>query len=323
MDLEPPVSSPELDKYAELQSRYAKLEREYHDISAQYDTRVERLRNENEDLKGQLQRCSSEYRRVKDELDRFNQGTWVAMHELETERAESSNLRLKCAQLRRELEASKNSATQIIPRIVELPEPLAIESTTMPVLEDSDEEVLDVPPLSDWKERTGKGYEIFVVDHTSEQVLKGYSFDISSSRGEAVSRISDALHQAASIAEGKVYHVATVLGKRIVNTDPEFLFGTIETCQTLAIGTEQGIENWNSTLNKAAPSSLSYPSTITIQQATSQALEKTSTMARKRMPAFNNETTTTDGYARKIAKTKKSQQRLIAAPPSISEQEQS
>ncbi|RYN43142.1 hypothetical protein AA0112_g626 [Alternaria arborescens] len=250
MDLEPLVSSPELDKYAELQSRYAKLE--------------QRLRNENEDLKDQLQRCSSEYRRVKDELDRFNQGTWVAMHELEMERAESSDLRLKCAQLRRELEASKNSATQIIPRIVELPEPLAIESTTMPVLEDSDEEVLDVPPLSDWKERTGKGYEIFVVDHTSEQVLKGYSFDISSSRGEAVSRISDALHQAASIAEGKEYHVATVLGKRIVNTDPEFLFGTIETCQTLAIGTEKGIENWNSTLNKAAPSSLSYLSTITI-----------------------------------------------------------
>ncbi|CAN9146467.1 unnamed protein product [Alternaria alternata] len=140
MDLEPPVSSPELDKYAELQSRYAKLELEYHDISAQYDTRVERLRNQNEDIKDQLQRCSSEYRRVKDELDRFNQGTWVAMHELEMERAESSDLRLKCAQLRRELEASKNSATQIIPRIVELPEPLAIESTTMPVLEDSDEE---------------------------------------------------------------------------------------------------------------------------------------------------------------------------------------
>ncbi|CAN9335254.1 unnamed protein product [Alternaria alternata] len=245
------------------------------------------------------------------------------MHELEIERAESSDLRLKCAQLRRELEASKNSATQIIPRIVDLPEPLAIESTTMPVLEDSDEEVLDVPPLSNWKERTGKGYEIFVVDHTSEQVLKGYSFDISSSRGEAVSRISNALHQAASIAEGKEYHVATVLGKRIVNTDPEFLFRTIKTCQTLIIRTEKGIENWNSTLNKAAPSSLSYPSTITIQQATSQALEKTSTMARKRMPAFNNETTTTNGYARKIAKTKKSQQRLIAAPPSTSEQEQS
>lgn len=186
------------------------------------------------------------------------------MHELEIERAKSSDLRLKCAQLRRELEALKNSATQIIPRIVELLEPLAIESTTMPVLEDSDEEVLDVPPLSDWKERTSKGYEIFVVDHTSEQVLKGYSFDISSSRREAVSRISNALHQAASIAEGKEYHVATVLGKRIVNTDPKFLFRTIETCQTLAIGTKKGIENWNSTLNKAAPSSLSYPSTITI-----------------------------------------------------------
>lgn len=51
IDLKPLVSSPELDKYAELQSRYAKLKRKYHDISAQYNTQVERLRNENEDLK--------------------------------------------------------------------------------------------------------------------------------------------------------------------------------------------------------------------------------------------------------------------------------
>ena len=90
------------------------------------------------------------------------------MHELEIERAKSSNLCLKCAQLRQELKALKNSAIQIILRIVKLLEPLAIESTTMLVLKDSNEEVLDVLLLSNQKERTSKGYKIFVIDYTSK-----------------------------------------------------------------------------------------------------------------------------------------------------------
>jgi hypothetical protein len=132
------------------------------------------------------------------------------------------------------------------------------------------------------------------------------------------------LRQAASIAEGKEYYVTTVLGKRIVNTDPEILFGTFETCQTLAIGTEKGINKWTSALTEAAPSTLSYQSTVTIQQATSQALENKSTIARKRIPGFTN-ATTTDGYPRKLAKTHRlaRQQALIAAPPSTSELDQS
>ena len=326
MDLDPPVSPPDPDvQYAELQSRYAKPEREYQDISAQQDARVGHLENENGDLKGQLQRCSSERRRVEHELDRLKQEAREAMHALETERAESEDLRSKCAQLRRELKAAKDSTAEITPRIVEILEPLAIESTTMSVLEDSDEEVLEIPPLSTWRERTGNGYEIFVVDETSEQdALMGYSWDISSSREEAISQISESLRQAASIAEGKEYYVTTVLGKRIVNTDPEMIFGTLETCQTLAIGTEKGINKWTCALTEAAPYSPSYQSTVTIQQATSQALEKTSTMTRKRITGFTNETTP-DGYPRKVAKTSRfaRQQARIVAPTSTPELDRS
>ncbi|CAG5148274.1 uncharacterized protein ALTATR162_LOCUS2177 [Alternaria atra] len=192
---------------------------------------------------------------------------------MESGGAENKDLRSSALSSDPKLKAAQDSGKRT-PRIVEIPEPLAIESTTMSVLEDSDEEVSEVPPLSAWGERTGNGYEIFVVDETSEQdVLMGYSWDISSSREEAVSQISESLRQAASIAEGKEYYVTTVLGKRIVNTDPEILFGTFETCQTLAIGTEKGINKWTSALTEAAPSKLSYQSTVTIQQATSQALE--------------------------------------------------
>jgi hypothetical protein len=326
MDLDPPVSPPDPGvQYAELQSRYAKLEREYQDISAQRDARVEHLENENRGLKGQLQRCSSERQRLDHELDRIKQDTREVMHKWKAERAENKDLRSKCAQLRRELKAAQDSTAERTPRIVEIPEPLAIESTTMSDLEDSDEAVLEVPPLSTWRERTGNGYEIFVVEEASEEhVLMGYSWDISSSREEAVSQISESLRQAASIAEGKEYYAITVLGKRIVSTDPEILFRTFETCQTLAIGTEKGIDKWTSALAEAAPSSLSYQSTVTIQQATSQALEKTSTIARKRIPGYTNETTA-DGYPRKLAKTDRlaRQQALIAAPTSTSELDQS
>jgi hypothetical protein len=98
-------------------------------------------------------------------------------------------------------------------------------------LEDSDEAVLEVPPLSTWRERTCNGYEIFVVEEASEEdVLMGYSWDISSNREEAVSQISESLRQAALIAEGKEYYAITVLGKRIVSTDPGILFRTFKTC---------------------------------------------------------------------------------------------
>jgi uncharacterized protein (DUF3084 family) len=131
-----------------LQSRYAKLEREYQDISAQREAQVEHLENKNRDLKGQLEQCSSERQRLNHELDRVKQDTRELMHKWKAELTKNEDLRSKCAQLRRELKAAQDSTAERIPRIVEILEPLAIESTTMSDLEDSDEAVLEVPLLS-------------------------------------------------------------------------------------------------------------------------------------------------------------------------------
>ena len=193
-----------------------------------------------------------------------------------------------CAKLRRELKEALENRTpdKPLPKVEEVQAPVAVEATTMSDMEYSDEE-----PISDnlvpytWTAGSDdrNQYEIFLVYAiTRECELQGYSFDISRSVEEAVPQITNSLRQAKAAFGSDQYHAITVLGIRLINIEPAYLFGCLEANRTIFIGRDSVLAAFVPASTAGASFSQPHHLVAIIEQAATQAVEEVSTRQGKR-----------------------------------------
>jgi hypothetical protein len=309
MDIDIPPEPPNLDaQYTELQSCYTTLQEEYQSFSIQHETLVSKsdtqhekinyIENENAEIKGLLEQYTGKHQRLSDAYHRVMQEHKACQkvkdqlqdlaHRWKAQLEENRELNSTCTKLRRELKKALEDQTpdKPLPRVEEIPAPVAIEATTMSDMEYSDDEPIsdDLIPYTWTADSDNRNqYEIFLVYAiTGECELQGYSFDISRSIKEAVPQITDSLRQAEAAFGSDQYHAITVLGIHLRNTEPAYLFGCLEANRTIFIGRNSVLVAFVPALTAEASSSQPRHSDVTIEQAATQALKEGSTRQSKR-----------------------------------------
>ena len=273
-----------------------------------------------EKYKGEHQQLNDAYHRVMQEHEacqKVKEQLRDLAHQWKAQLEENRELNSTCTKLRQELKKALENQTpdKPLPRVEQVQAPAAIESTTVSDMENqspdkplprveqvqasaaieattvSDMEYSDDESISDdlilytWTAGSDDRiqYEIFLVYAITEECeLQGYSFDISRSIDEGVPQITDSLRQAETAFGNDQYHAITVLGIHLMNTEPAYLFGSLEANRTIFIGRNSVLAAFVPALTAGASSSQPHPSVVTIDQAATQALKEGSTRVGKR-----------------------------------------
>jgi hypothetical protein len=301
IDIPPELPNPDAQR-TELQSRYAKLQQEYQSFSIQHETlvsksdmqheKLDHLENENAQIKGLLENYTAKNQQLNDAYYRVMQEHEACQkvkeqlqdlaHRWKAQSEENMELDSTCTKLRQELKALENrTPDKPLLKTEEVQAPVAIEATTVSDMEFSDDEPIsdDLTPYTWTAGLDGRNqYEIFLAYAVTEECkLQGYGFDISRSIEEAIPQITDSLRQAETAFGSDQYYAITVLGMRLMNTEPAYLFECLKANQTIFIGRNSVLVAFISASTAGASSSQSHHSVGTIEQAETQALKEEST----------------------------------------------
>ncbi|KAI2478951.1 DUF3723 domain containing protein [Pyrenophora tritici-repentis] len=294
MDIDIPPELPNRDaQHAELQLRYATLQQEYQNLSNQHETLVSKsdtqyetvnhLEVQNAEMKGLLEKYTTEYRQLNDTYycvmqeheacQKVKEQLQVLAHRWKTQSEENMKLNSMCTKLRRELKMDLENRTpdKLLPIVEEVQAPIAVEATTMSNMESSDDEPIsdDLIPYT-WTAGPDdrNQYEIFLVYAITEECeLQGYGFDISQSIDEAIPQITDSLRQAETAFGSDQLHAITILGIHLINTEPAYLFGYLEANRTIFIGRNSVLASFVPALNAEASSSQPHHSVVTMRKS--------------------------------------------------------
>ena len=165
MDIDIPPKPQNLDaQHAELQLRYATLQREYQSFSIQHETlmsesemqheKINNLENKNAEMKGLLEKHTAEYQKLNDSYycivqeheacKEVKEQLQDLAHRWKAESERNTELDSVCTKLRQELKRALGNQTpdKPLPRVEEVQAPTAVEATTMSDMEYSDDELI-------------------------------------------------------------------------------------------------------------------------------------------------------------------------------------
>ena len=309
MEIDIPPESPNLDaQRTELQSRYETLQQEHNSILAQQEIlvskcgaqheRINHLENENAEMNRLLEKHASEQQELNDaycramEEQEAGQKVKEQLRDLayqwKAQSQKNIELNSTCTKLRQELKTALKAGASDRPleSIEQVEPPLLIEATTKVDMESSDEEPnSDDPTPHTWtaESHDRNQYEIFLVHNVTEGFeLQGYRYDISQSIEEAIPQITGSLRQATTAFGSDQFHVVTILGIYLINTEPAYLFESLQANRTIFIGSKAALTVFVSTIIAGASSPQPYHSIMTIKQPATQALEEDTTRKGKR-----------------------------------------
>lgn len=250
MEIDIPPESPNLDaQHIELQSRYETLQQEHNSILAQQEIlvskcgaqheRINHLENENAEMNRLLEKHTSEQQELNDAycraMEEQESGQKVKeqlrdlAYQWKAQSQKNMELNSTCTKLRQELKTALEAGASDRPleSIEQVELPLLIEATTKVDMESSDEEPnSDDPTPHTWtaESHDRNQYEIFLVHNVTEGFeLQGYRYDISQSIEEAIPQITGSLRQATTAFGSDQFHVVTILGIYLINTEPAYL----------------------------------------------------------------------------------------------------
>ena len=309
MEIDIPPESPNLDaQHTELQSRYETLQQEHNSILAQQEIlvskcgaqheRINHLENENAEMNRLLEKHTSEQQELNDAycraMEEQESGQKVKeqlrdlAYQWKAQSQKNMELNSTCTKLRQELKTALKAGASDRPleRIEQVQPPLLIEATTKVDMESSDEEPnSDDPTPHTWtaESHDRNQYEIFLVHNVTEGFeLQGYRYDISQSIEEAIPQITGSLRQATTAFGSDQFYLVTALGICLINTEPVYLFESLQANRTIFIGSKAALTVFVSTIIAGASSPQPYHSIMTIKQPATQALEEDTTRKGKR-----------------------------------------
>jgi hypothetical protein len=262
------------DRFKDLTEKYAEARRDRikeSDTSNRLDelqTRYKQLEELHYSIIQEHNACGA----TRDDL-RTMAGKW----QVQTEK--TAELESTCAQLRQALSEARANQNVIAPsrslaKRLEI-SPLPIEASTMSDLEDSDEDTSrpEVPYTWSSGSKIPGQYELFLASSFNDGEFQGYSRYLSSSIDQALLQIAAVLRQAEADIGLDQYGAVTVLGMRLANMEPEYLFRSIETTdQTIFIGAKPIVEAYVAAVAARASSSQSDTLVMTIEEATIEAM---------------------------------------------------
>ncbi|RII24193.1 hypothetical protein CUC08_Gglean011926 [Alternaria sp. MG1] len=309
MEMDIPPESPDLDaQHTELQSRYETLQQEHNSILFQQEIlvskcgaqheRINHLENENAEMNSLLEKHTSEQQELNDAyyraMEEQESGQKVKeqlrdlAYQWKAQSQKNMELNSTCTKLRQELKTALKAGASDRPleSIEQVEPPLLIEATTKVDMESSDDE----PNFDDLTPHTWTAgsddrnqYEIFLVHNVTERFeLQGYRYDISQSIEEAVPQITSSLRQATTAFGSDQFYLVTALGICLINTEPVYLFESLQANRTIFIGSKAVLTVFVPTIIAGASSPQSYHSIVTIKQPATQALEEDTTRKGKR-----------------------------------------
>jgi DNA repair ATPase RecN len=158
MDIDITPEPPNLDaQHTELQLRYAILQQEYQSFLIQHETlvsksdtqheKINHIENENEEIKGLLEKYKGEHQQLNDTYHRVMQEHEACQkvkeqlrdlaHHWKAQLEENRELNSTCTKLRQELKKALENQTpdKLLARVEEVQAPAAIEATTVSDME--------------------------------------------------------------------------------------------------------------------------------------------------------------------------------------------